>query len=86
MTTGEFSAHFTEVYGARIFKDTILRISDKVVSEMTDWMARPLDAIYPVIFVDAMVKVREGKIRNTPFVWSWREHGRFVGHPRDLVR
>ena len=43
LTTGEISAHFAEVYGASIAKDTISRISDRVLEEMTEWLHRPLD-------------------------------------------
>jgi transposase-like protein len=68
LTTGEIAAHFNDVYGATVSKDTISRITEKVSAEMAEWASRPLDAIYPVIFVDALVvKVREGQVRNTPF-------------------
>lgn len=68
LTTGEIAAHFEEVYGARVSKDTISRITEKVAAELAEWSSRPLDAIYPVIFVDAIVvKVRDGQVRNTPF-------------------
>jgi putative transposase len=68
LTTGEIAAHFTDVYGATVSKDTISRITEKVSAEMTEWASRPLDPIYPVIFVDALViKVREGQVRNTPY-------------------
>jgi transposase-like protein len=53
MTTEEIAAHFDEVYGAKVFKDTISRITDKVLAELTDWAQRPLDAVYPVLFIDA---------------------------------
>ena len=43
MTTGEISAHFAEIYGASVSKETISRITDKVVEEMNEWAARPLD-------------------------------------------
>ena len=67
LTTGEIAAHFGEVYGARISKDTISRITEKVTSEMTEWLHRPLDEVYPVIFIDAMVvKVRDGQVMNKP--------------------
>jgi Transposase, Mutator family len=46
LTTGEISAHFAETYGASVSKETISRITDKVVEEMTEWAARPLDEIY----------------------------------------
>jgi transposase-like protein len=68
LTTGEVSAHFAEVYGANVSKDTISRITDKVVEEMSEWSNRPLDRVYPVIFVDALVvKVRDGQVTNRPF-------------------
>jgi transposase-like protein len=41
---GEIAAHFADVYGAKVSKDTISRITDKVVEEMTEWCARPLAA------------------------------------------
>jgi putative transposase len=68
LTTGEIAAHFDEVYGAKVSKDTISRITEKVAGELAEWSSRPLDPIYPVIFVDAIVvKVRDGQVRNTPF-------------------
>ncbi|WP_284980763.1 IS256 family transposase [Arthrobacter sp. efr-133-TYG-118] len=68
LTTGEIAAHFEEVYGARVSKDAISRITEKVVGELAEWSARPLDPVYPVLFVDAVVvKVRDGQVRNTPF-------------------
>jgi putative transposase len=42
LTTGEISAHFAEVYGASISRDTVSRITDKVLEEMQSWSARPL--------------------------------------------
>jgi putative transposase len=67
LTTGEIAAHFGEVYGAKVSKDTISRITEKVVGEMTEWLNRPLEKVYPVIFIDAMVvKVRDGQVANKP--------------------
>lgn len=67
MTTGEISAHFAEIYGASVSKETISRITDKVVAEMTEWSARPLDAVYVAVFIDAIVvKVRDGQVGNRP--------------------
>ena len=67
LTTGEISAHFAEVYGASVSKETISKITDQVLEEMTAWMNRPLDEVYPVIFIDAIVvKVRDGQVRNKP--------------------
>jgi transposase-like protein len=68
LTTGEVSAHFEEIYGASLSKDTISRITDRVVAEMTEWMARPLEKIYAAVFIDAIyVKVRDGQVANRPF-------------------
>jgi putative transposase len=68
LTTGEISAHFSEIYGASVSKETISRITEKVIEEMTDWQARPLDEVYAAIFIDAiMVKVRDGQVANRPF-------------------
>jgi putative transposase len=67
LTTGEIAAHFAEVYGAKVSRDTISRITDKVIDEMTEWRNRPLDRVYPVLFVDAIVvKVRDGQVVNRP--------------------
>jgi putative transposase len=45
LTTGEISAHFAEIYGASISKDTVSRITDKVVEEMQSWASRPLQGV-----------------------------------------
>jgi hypothetical protein len=67
LTTGEISAHFAEIYGASVSKETISRITDKVIEEMTSWQARPLDEIYAAVFIDAIVvKVRDGQVANRP--------------------
>ncbi len=68
LTTGEISAHFAEIYGASVSKETVSRITDKVIEEMTDWSHRPLDEIYAAVFIDAIVvKVRDGQVANRPF-------------------
>jgi putative transposase len=67
LTTGEISAHFAEVYGASVSKDTVSRITDRVIEEMV-WTSRPLLPIYAAVFVDAIyVKVRDGQVGNRPF-------------------
>jgi transposase-like protein len=67
LTTGEISAHFEQIYGASVSKETISRITDKVIEEMQSWQARPLDGVYAAIFLDAiMVKVRDGQVANRP--------------------
>jgi len=67
LTTGEISAHLAEVYGAEVSRQTISTITDKVVEGMIEWQNRPLDAVYPVIFIDAIhVKIRDGQVANRP--------------------
>jgi transposase-like protein len=67
LTTGEISAHFAEIYGASVSKETISRITDKVIEEMQAWQARPLEEIYAAVFIDAIVvKVRDGQVANRP--------------------
>src|SRR5918999_4434541 len=56
LTTGEISAHFAEIYGASVSKETVSRITDKVIEEMTDWSHRPLDEIYAAVFIDAIIR------------------------------
>jgi putative transposase len=67
LTTGEISAHLAEVYGAQVSRQTISTITDKVVEGMVEWQNRPLDPVYPVVFIDAIhVKVRDGQVSNRP--------------------
>jgi transposase-like protein len=67
LTTGEISAHLADVYGAEVSRDTISRITDRVVEELGEWQSRPLDSVYPVVFIDAIhVKIREGKVVKRP--------------------
>jgi putative transposase len=67
LTTGEIAAHFADVYGAEVSKDTISRITEAVVEELQAWQSRPLDRVYPVVFIDAIhVKIRDGKVVNRP--------------------
>ena len=67
LTTGEISAHFAEIYGASVSKETVSRITDRVIEEMQAWAARPLDEVYAAVFIDAIVvKVRDGQVANRP--------------------
>jgi transposase-like protein len=55
------------VYGATVSKDTISRITDKVIDEMTEWRNRPRDRVSPVLVIDAIVvKIRDGQVVNRP--------------------
>jgi putative transposase len=67
LTHGEISAHLAEVYGAEVSKQTITTITEQVMEGLAEWQNRPLDAVYPVIFVDAInVKIRDGNVANRP--------------------
>jgi hypothetical protein len=50
----ESSAHLGEVYGASVSKATISTITDRVLDGMVEWQNRPLDPVYPVVFVDCV--------------------------------
>ena len=61
LTTGEICAHFAEVYGSPVSKDTVSRITDRVVEDMQARCSRPLQGLYAAVFIDAIyVKVRDG--------------------------
>lgn len=66
MTVREIRGHLQELYGVEVSPDLISRVTDAVLEEVRDWQNRPLDAVYPVVFFDALrVKIRdEGLVRN----------------------
>jgi len=67
LSSGEISAHLAEVYGTNVSKETISVITDRVLDTMAEWQSRPLDSIYPVLFVDAVyLKIRDGQVTNRP--------------------
>src|SRR6266567_5535566 len=67
LTTGEVQAHLAEIYGAEVSRQTISTITDRVLEGLAAWQSRPLDAVYPVLFIDAIqVKIRDGQVANRP--------------------
>ncbi len=67
LTHGEISAHLEEIYGAKVSKETVSRITDGALETMIEWQNRPLDPVYPVVFIDAVqVKIRAGQVANRP--------------------
>ena len=67
MTHGDIAAHLVDVYGSTVSKTTISTITDTVMAGMSEWQNRPLDPVYPVVFIDAIhVKVRDGQVANRP--------------------
>ncbi|MCL4165425.1 UNVERIFIED_CONTAM: hypothetical protein GTU68_023357 [Idotea baltica] len=67
LTTGEVEAHLAETYGTDISRETISKITDAVLEDIGMWQNRPLDRVYPVVFIDALVvKIRDGQVANRP--------------------
>jgi putative transposase len=61
MSTRDISAHLAEIYDVEVSPDLISKITDAVHAEVAEWQMRPLDRVYPVIFLDALIcKVRDG--------------------------
>ena len=61
MTTRDIQAHLAEVYGAEVSPALISNVTSVVAEDMTAWQTRPLDAVYPILYIDALtVKVRDG--------------------------
>ena len=64
MTVREIQSHLQEMYGAEVSPSLISSVTDAVSEEVKTWQARPLDAIYPIVYLDCIhVKVREGAVR-----------------------
>lgn len=60
MTVRELQAHLREIYGVEVSPDLISTVTDAVLEELAEWQHRPLDRVYPVVFLDAIVcKVRD---------------------------
>lgn len=62
MTTRDIQSHVEELYGFEISPSMVSKITDKVVEVAIEWQARPLQAIYPIVYFDAIhYKVKEGE-------------------------
>ena len=66
MTVRDIGHHLQRVYGTELSHDTISTVTDSVLEEVKAWQSRPLDEVYPIVYVDALVvKVRDGAhVRN----------------------
>jgi putative transposase len=66
MSTREIQGHLRELYGIEVSPDLVSAVTDAVLDEVAEWQDRPLEALYPLVFLDALrVKVRdEGTVRN----------------------
>lgn len=64
MTVREIQAHLQEMYGAEVSPSLISNVTDAVIDEVKLWQARPLDQVYPILYLDCIhVKVRDGAVR-----------------------
>src|SRR5207248_5787692 len=64
MSTRDIEAHLRELYGVSVGRDLISRVTDAVLEDVKAWQQRPLDDVYPVLFLDAfVVKVRSEERR-----------------------
>ena len=67
MTTGDIQQHLVEIYGTEISRETISKITDSIVEDMLGWQNRPLDSVYAVVLIDAIViKIRGSQVANRP--------------------
>ena len=61
MSTRDIEAHLEEIYGVKVGRDLISRVTDAVIEDARAWQTRPLEDVYPVLFLDALVlKIRDG--------------------------
>jgi putative transposase len=66
MTTREIEAYISELYGPGVSRQTVSRVSAGVLEDAKEWQRRPLEQIYPILYLDALVvKIRDGQaVRN----------------------
>jgi putative transposase len=66
MTTRDIQAHLKEIYGVDVSPDLISTVTDAVIDEVRAWQSRPLDPLYPILYLDALVvKVKgQGRVSN----------------------
>ena len=66
MTTREIQGHLEEIYGVQISPSLISEVTDEVIEEVHQWQSRPLEPLYPIVYMDALfVKMRhEGRVEN----------------------
>lgn len=66
MTTRDIKAHLGEVYGVQVSHETVAKVTDVIIDEVRAWQSRPVDEVYPILFVDGIrIKVRDsGAVTN----------------------
>jgi len=67
MTVRDIQAHLEEIYDVEVSPDLISKVTDAVWDELEEWRNRPLDDMYPIVYIDAlMIKIRDGIVQNRP--------------------
>jgi transposase-like protein len=62
MSTRDIVASFKEMYGADVSPTLISKVTESVIDRVTEWQSRPLDAVYPIVYLDCIVvKIRQNK-------------------------
>ena len=66
MTTRDIQAHFEEAYGMEVSSTLISQVTNAVMDEVLAWQSRPLDSVYPIVYLDApVVRSRDsGSVQN----------------------
>ncbi len=63
MTVRDTQAHLQEIYGVEVSPELISKVTDAILPELRAWQSRPLDAVYPILYLDAItVKVRSDHV------------------------
>src|SRR4051795_11709277 len=87
MTVREIQGHLAEIYGTEISPDLISRITDAVLEDAKAWQTRPLESVYAIVYLDALiVKIRDGNTVKKPRLLprDRRQPRRRARGPRDL--
>ncbi|GAA3597041.1 hypothetical protein GCM10022295_92180 [Streptomyces osmaniensis] len=67
MSVRDIRSRLAQIYGVEVSPDLISKVTDAVVDELVTWQNRPLDAVWPIIYIDALrVKIRSGPVASKP--------------------
>lgn len=73
MTTRDIDAHIREIYGLEVSDSTVSRITDKILPVVKEWQQRPLEEIYAVVFLDAMMLLQRKRFYMGLPIGMWKE-------------
>ncbi|MFF9010362.1 IS256 family transposase [Streptomyces goshikiensis] len=67
MSVRDIRSHLAQIYGVEVSPDLISKVTDAVIDELVTWQNRPLDPVWPIIYIDALwVKIRSGSVASKP--------------------